>query len=114
MNQSQLKYARERAEKIKRQRSLAIARKYRAVTLPDEERISAIRRGDFSIRPNITRTMYLSDVLRIAGESEADNEAMAAAMAALEEEYTQLLDELMLGDEAAAKEALAAFGKDEI
>lgn len=109
MNQSQLKYARERAQKIKRDRQNANIQKFQAQQLPDEERIAAIQRGDFSIRATVTRATYVYDILEIHGETPEDRAGLALAQEKLETEFTKLMDELVLGDNEQALALLREF-----
>lgn len=111
MNQSQLKYARERAERIKRDRQTAIRAKFAPVELPEKDRIAAIKRGDFTVKKSISRLNYVSDILTINGETTRDQKSQDAALLKLDSDYAKLMDELILGDNEKALELLKAFAE---
>lgn len=105
MNQSQIKYARERAEKIKRSLLSKNAEKFKAKQLSDEERVKALKEGRFEvIAKKGSRLIYVSEVIRFEGETPEDGKGREKGAAAIEAAYVKLMDELVLGD---AEEALA-------
>ena len=118
MNQQQRKYARERVEQIKRRRIQEIKEKHtkKSVLLSPTERLRALKKGEFSVRPGIYEVgthARLCDVLAFKGERDPsrDDDAIARETAQIEREAGRIVDELMLGDATAALEAIREFDK---
>lgn len=112
MNASQLKYARERAGVIYKNRQRAIREQYTAaaVVLDMPGRLEALRDGAFTVDLEYTGH-YLHGAIRFDAEIPHDVKGQEAALAQLAKEYEVLIDELVLGDNEKALALLAAFGQ---
>jgi hypothetical protein len=111
MNSQQLKYARTRAEAILSKRTKAIREKWKAKEkrFTEAEKLAALKAGDFTIRKTTGHRHYLEDYVVFTKEVAVDTAGMDADLAALNAEFTKLMDELMLGDQEVALKALKAF-----
>ena len=115
MNASKMKFAKERLNKIFREKSQAMATQFKAreVTLTPKQKLEALKGGDVVFRKasDMGSGYYISDFLSFSAE--AGNETIKVekekALAELTAEYDRVLDELMLGDEEEALELLKAF-----
>jgi len=118
MNQSQLKYARERAKKLydKRVKDLTAAHTTEAVPMSDDDKLKALKAGAFRIVPakdrpeNGWRSSWANNVI-FPGEVKGglNTKTFAPAKDQLDKDYTALLDELVLGDNEQALALLRAF-----
>lgn len=111
MNATQMKYAKERANEIYRNRQRAIEDKYRAKQLTTEQYLDALEAGRFKIdrtkandRWNWTTAVIFIDV-------EPDKGARQKEIDELAEVYRNLIDELVLGDNEEALKLLKNFEK---
>lgn len=114
MNQSQLKYARERAKTIFDRRCADIRERHsvKPVSLADEEKLTALRKGKFTILDSSNgRHWYWRIKFDAETEGSVDQKAVDAEIAALKDTYTKLIDELVLGDCDKALEMLTAFAE---
>lgn len=111
MNSQQLKYARARAEAILSKKTEAICERWKAKEkrLTETEKLAALKAGEFSIRKTPGRRHYLEDYVVFTKEVAVDTAGMDVDLAALNAEFTKLMDELMLGDQEVALKALKAF-----
>lgn len=114
MNQSQLKYARERAEKIYSAKRTAIVEKHttEAVEFTTEQKIKAIKDGAYTVDKSQMRDGWRwADCIRFKGERNRfiDNGKVQAETKTLDSTYRKLMDELILGDNEKALELLRAF-----
>jgi hypothetical protein len=112
MNQTQVKYARARAESVYKKRKAAIEAKHTvpAVKLTRTEKLFALTAGAF--RVDTTYTGYgWSDAVTFPAErdQEVNQVAIDAEQAALADAYRKLEDELVLGDNEQALALLRAF-----
>jgi len=132
MNQTQVKYARQRAQEIFNDKKAALKGKFSApgktLTLP--EKLAALQAGEFTIVepiPMTVRDSYAGVVIyddyrhnnksalesRIKFNAETaptyDTKGEEAAHKALKSAYLALTDELMLGDNQEALKLLKAF-----
>jgi hypothetical protein len=113
MNQSQLKFARARAETILKRRLEALQTRLTtpAVSLSDEEKLTALEAGAFRICP-ATRYRSWYNRVKFTGEyGGLDAEAYALGEKDLRAQFAKLEEELVLGDNTAALEALRAFAE---
>jgi hypothetical protein len=100
MNQSQLKYARERLEKAFHEKQAKVGRRY---GYTNEEKIKLWEEGKASIQlVNNSLSIVFENEDEYKKEQNAKYEAVAI-------EYRKVLDELMLGDNAAALELINKF-----
>lgn len=109
MNQQQLKYARERAARIKRHRAKALVDAYASPkpTLSHDQRVQALMAGRFTVTADVTarwedRVEFLDDV-------KPDWPKYHELTAALDREHDALLDILILGGSAEALRLLKNF-----
>jgi len=114
MNQAQLKYARERAEKLFRDRLLSLKVKHTvvAVALSTNEKYEALKTGAFTIDKAANRSGWnWADAVKFKGESAGyiNTDKLDADVAKLTSTYRNLTDELILGDNEKALELLKAF-----
>jgi hypothetical protein len=114
MNQSQMKYARQRAEEIKTKKLQDISTKYTtpAVTLTTEQRIKALKAGEYTIdNKQINSGYYWYNAIKFNGDTPRtiDTEKAAKEHAKVKETFTKLMDELILGDNEEALRLLVAF-----
>ncbi len=112
MNQSQLKYARERAEKIKREKLAALANdpRFKGITMSTKERLRALQSGEFAVKPKVSGPeCYLGSFLTFNGETPADTKGKDREVQAIEKAHAALLDKLYLGDAEEALALLEAF-----
>jgi hypothetical protein len=112
MNQTQVKYARARAEATFKARTAAIKAKHTtpAITLTKAEKLEALRTGQFTIDPDQSRYSWADAVVFTAARDETiDQAALDAEQALLAAAYRKLEDELVLGDNEQALALLRAF-----
>lgn len=116
MNQTQLRYARQRADSLYQDKIKTISAKYTtaAVRFNADEILAALKTGNFIIKEPTARGAYigyLRDYIEFPGETrETKNiEAINKELGALKATFTALMDELILGDNEAALKMLKAF-----
>jgi len=114
MNNAQVKYARERATSIYKNREASLKEKFTtpAVEYTNEEKLELIRKGLFVTKEEVAGYgMYLSSFIVFPEERSAtlDNEGFKAAQKQLKAEYDVVMDEILLGDEQEALQLLRAF-----
>lgn len=115
MNQSQVKYVRQRAESMYNTKRSAILSKYRVnpVYITNSQKLDALRVGKFSIdekgMDGFNRNWYSCVVFEDEVIPTVDTIAQAAEVDALYARYNTLMDELVLGDNEVALELLKAF-----
>lgn len=115
MNQTQLKYARDRATKILARRTETLKASFTvpAVKLSCLERLEALKAGKFKVdtkKAGDNRVWWHSGVTFTAERAEKfDKKRHDAALAALNADYEKLIDELVLGDNEQALALLKAF-----
>lgn len=107
MNQTQLKYARERAASIKRRREEKLNESYNGSKMTNDKKAEAVKSGRFEVIGAgyhwYDRIVFLDDV---RGMTE---DAYKKAFGDLKVEYDKLIDELVLGDNEQALALLKAF-----
>lgn len=117
MNQTQIKYVRQRIEEIYNTKRASIKSKYIWVrpvrTL--EEKLEAIKSGNYTVKDNVADyAKYLLDARVLFGDEENPNlKAEAEAYDKLRNNKTDLLDNLILGDSETMLAALVEFEKEE-
>ncbi|MBB3910129.1 hypothetical protein [Sphingomonas desiccabilis] len=114
MNQTQVKYARTRAQRIFESRKQALAVKHTtpAIRLSTEAKLAALKAGAFRIDATHDERRYgWSHCVIFTAErgEEIDKAALEAETAELTETYRKHEDELVLGDNEAALALLRAF-----
>lgn len=115
MNQTQLKYARDRAAKIlaRRKETLEASFTVPAVELSCAERLEALKAGKFKVdakQLNNARHWWHQAVTFTAERPKKyDKKGHEAALAVLQKSYEKLIDELVLGDNEQALALLKAF-----
>lgn len=112
MNSQQLKYARARADAILSKRTKAIREKWasKEKRLTSAEKLAALKAGEFTIKKHTSEVdRYWWDYVIFTKEIDTDMVGMNTELATLHDEFTKLMDELMLGDQEAALKALKAF-----
>ena len=106
MNQTQIKYARERAFKIYNQKSKEITEKHttKAKTLSVDEKLDALLAGAFKVNRERAKASHTWHFAVDFGETfnTIDTESRDKELSKLTAFYTSLMDELILGDDAAA------------
>jgi hypothetical protein len=120
LNSTQVKYARERAKEIYDTRHQAVVDRHTtpAIELTSDEKLVALRTGEFEVRAEPGRygrgRTYLSDYVIFPAERErsVDQKAINIEVAALSAEYTSLVEQLVLGDNAEALKLLSKFAAD--
>lgn len=110
MNATQMKYLRERAISIRKDKEAKIRKKYRGVYLDDAAKARAFKAGRYTLvaKPP-KRIYYASDILKFDDEILPDEKARDREMDELGREFTRLIDRIVLGDETQAVEMLEAF-----
>lgn len=118
MNQTQIKYARERAAVIRKRREEALREKHTVTPklLTDDEKLKALKTGAFTITPlkdrqtGNFRNSWINYV-NFTGEVKGglDLKAFNAEFEKLDAAYRKLIDELVLGDNEQALALLRAF-----
>ena len=117
MNQTQVKYVRQRADSIFSKRKSDIRDKYTtpAKLLSTESKLNALSVGDFTLKQVVDDVYYgrrsWYEYVNFNGESIAfvDQESISNETEALKVQYENLLDALILGDNNEALELLKAF-----
>lgn len=117
MNNAQSKHAKERAEQIYRRKEKCIRRSFDELrkTLSLDEKLTALSKGKFKIRKrsHYLRNYNIEDCIIYDDEREFDQCGYDKKHGLLYNEYNNLLDELILGDEQKALELLRTFGADD-
>lgn len=113
MNQTQLKYAKERVLKIYNSKAKEITVKFTtpAVTLTTDQKMSALKKGDFTVKSQALGQSNLWYNLIDFGETYAkvDTAGRDAALKELNNKFEQLMDELVLGDNETALAMIKEF-----
>jgi hypothetical protein len=112
MNSQQLKYARARANAILSKRTKAIRERWasKEKRLSPTEKLAALKAGEFAVKKPLAGVdRYWWDYVIFTKEIDTDTVGMNTELATLHEEFTKLMDELMLGDQEVALKALKAF-----
>lgn len=115
MNQTQVKYARQRAEGIFADKRKALEAKHRVggVSLDINQKLDAIRKGEITIKKPAEYQGAHQWSYQITFNAERppvfDNDAYTKEEAALRAIFNSLMDELMLGDNQEALKLLKAF-----
>lgn len=112
MNQSQLKYARERAEGIFKRAKENLKTKHTipAFKLTREERLKALEYGHFKIDYTANRHWFEENITFLCeSDAEFNQAGHDADLKTLTDSYNKLLDELVLGDNQEALKLLQAF-----
>lgn len=114
MNQTQVKYARERAASIYKRRCADLTKKHtvEAVILTTDEKLKALKAGAFTVKPAKDRRSNYSwsENVIFAGEIKGGlDDKYEMAKAQLDAAFTRLNDELVLGDNEQALRLLEAF-----
>jgi uncharacterized protein YaaR (DUF327 family) len=115
MNNEQMKYIKQRASEIKSQKLNEIKEKFtdKGVSLTLEQKLQALKDGKFTVTPtdNIKYGMSWYNFVSFNGEKSGkiDTEGLNKAKAEINQKFTKLMDELMLGDSEEALRLLKAF-----
>lgn len=114
MNQTQLKYARSRAEAAFNRLKTKLRDDYTvpAVTLNNEDRRKALNSRKFKVRPAVlNRGWEITDYIEFTEESAGsfDKDGHDVALKQLKAQYEDLMDQLILGDHQEALKLLRAF-----
>lgn len=116
MNQTQIKYARERAAAIHKRRSADLQAEHTIapVTMTVDEKLKAIKSGAFSIVPPKDRQSgynsgWSTHVIFRDEVKGGLSPSFGKAKAKLDAAFTKLNDELVLGDNEMALKLLEAF-----
>lgn len=114
MNATQLKYARERANKIYKSKADEIDKEYQVKPLTVEESLEALQKGEFTIVEPVrySRGSWASWVSFNASPV-PNEEERRTRKETLQTSFTKLMDELVLGDNEKALELLKAFENNE-
>lgn len=117
MNQTQVRYARERAKDIFTRRRDALRDKHttQPVRLSSNDKLKALKSGEFTIIPSTQRNRYdnWSNSVVFNGEVNGglNADAYNREYVKLEAEFTKLNDTLVLGDNEEALRLLEVFDK---
>lgn len=115
MNQTQVKYARQRAESLFADKQKKLEAKYRdpGVTLDINGKLDAIRNGEITIKKPADYQGAHQWSYQISFNAERppvfDRDGYDEAIQELKTEFDSLMDELVLGDNAEALKLLKAF-----
>lgn len=116
MNQQQRKYALARVSEIKTVKIERLKKELTkpAVRLNKEQRLSAFRKGEFTIKKEATEISnytYVVDIISFNAESEEkfDKEKFHKQSLLIEKQANQVSDEIMLGDAQEAMRLLEKF-----
>lgn len=115
MNQTQLKYATERAKAIYSARlgSLTFKHTVPRVKFSTKERLDAIAKGEFTLRPydldHYHRGIDAYFVFDGERDELVDRAGLDDALSSLKADFDRLMDELVLGDNHTALALLEAF-----
>jgi len=115
MNQTQIKYARQRAEAIFSDKSKALEIKHntKGVSLTIKERLDALMDGDFSIKEPSdyqgAHQWHYQVVFDAEKPAVFDRDSYEKDHKELKTAFNALMDELMLGDNQEALKLLKAF-----
>jgi hypothetical protein len=114
MNQSQIKYARERATAIHTKRTNGLQAQFTtpALRLSTEEKLAALKAGAFRTDPKAEDIRFGWDrgvIFKAEKAAKYDKDGHVAAKAALDATFAKLMDELILGDNEAALAMLRDF-----
>lgn len=113
MNQVQVKYARTRAEEIKRDKLLKLQQEHtvEAVTLTTEQKIEALKKGEVTFITPINQYATWYNCIKFNAESRGyvDTVKINEGKIKINVAFTKLMDELVLGDNEEALKLLAAF-----
>lgn len=107
MNNTQLKYARERANQIYTEKLSKIRKAPKGFTL--QEKIKALRKGEFTVDQELAGYHRLENAIIFTKEPKADVEKVKREVEELDNQYNTILDELILGDNEQALLLLRAF-----
>jgi len=113
VNQTQIKYARERAASILKQKIVEARDKFTtpAKTLNTEEKLEALKAGKFTINAPVTgRSMWWYNAVDF-GETFAttDTDKLKVETDKLNSTFERLMDELILGDKEQVLKMLKEF-----
>lgn len=118
MNQKEKQYAMDRIDQIAAQKVKAIEAKYtkEGVSLTSVERLTAIKNGEFKVRPDINGVSAYTeaeDVFIFTAEKapQRDDVKINAENAKVKAEATRIKDQLMLGDSEQALQLIEKFSK---
>jgi hypothetical protein len=103
MNNSQIKYVKEKLAQILKDKVSAIADRYEVKRMTVEEKLSALKAGEFLIKePSASyyRDNWSSWV--VFNEPKVATKARDAEIELVNRRYTEVMDEIMLGEDAAA------------
>jgi uncharacterized protein YaaR (DUF327 family) len=117
MNNEQMKYIKQRASEIKSQKLNEIKEKFtdKGVSLTLEQKLQALKDGKFTVTTppteNIKYGILWYSFISFNGEKsgKTDTEGLNKAKAEINQKFTKLMDELMLGDSEEALRLLKAF-----
>ena len=111
MNQSKIKYLKSRVDDVYSQKYNKISKQYIKKPLSVKEKAEALKAGEFSIKEEInTRNgYYIDDFIIFHNAVEPDFNERDAKLAELLRKKTELLDEIVLGDEENALQLLRGF-----
>ena len=117
MNQSQVKYVRQRAEQIyiEKQRTIRTEFTQPAVLLTGTQRIEALKSGRFEYKGNPDEGaphQFFYNIRFIDETPQIITEGYQDALDELKINYTKLMDELILGDNEVALQLLKDFELD--
>lgn len=109
MNQSQLKYARNRAEELLKAKESAITKKYttEAISLSNDEKIEAILTGSFEV--NKGDGWWYNRINFSETPRKIDTDKRNLEVNKLRAHFTKIMDELVLGDNIEALKMLQEF-----
>lgn len=111
MNQSKIKYLRTRVDDAYNEKRAAIDLSYRKKTLTPANKLEALKQGKFAIREDVSRTYghSIDDFIIFEGFPDPDLKERDVKLAELLKKKTELLDEIVLGDEENALQLLRGF-----
>jgi len=111
MNQSKIKYLKQRVDDTYNEKKRVIDLSYRKKTITPDDKLEALKQGKFVIREDVSRTYghSIDDFVIFEGFPDPDLKERDAKLAELLKKKTELLDEIVLGDEENALQLLRGF-----
>lgn len=106
MNQTQIKYARQRLEKIYGEKRRAIEARYKQTGWSFEQLIDFLKAGDFTVTGD---RGYWAYNIKFPDPEQPDLEAKKAEFEKLDKAFERTMDELIIGDSDLALELIKSF-----
>jgi hypothetical protein len=114
MNQSKIKYLKQRVDETYNDKRATINLEYKKVAMSADEKLEALKEGRFTFKDSTASKYghYIEDFVVFEEAPEPDTAERDAKLAELLKKKTELLDEIVLGDEENALQLLRGFAGD--